>query len=367
MDEILLIDAAERYLNGEMSLQEREYFETYRNSNPEVDKMIAEHIFFIQEMQKYADLRKFQEHLRQCMNENPSDKKIEESRNKGLIVSIWKQYRKTAAVAASITIFASVLCTSLLTTYTKRNQPNLKPLVEKINENEQDVRNLQNKVVKLSNETNSIISSQKPRINSNFRATGFIIDAENNLLVTNAHVVREASHKLFVENNSGEQFEAISIYTDANSDLAILQITDPEFKKMAPIPYLLDNNQANLGESIFTLGYPKQEIVYGEGYISAENGYKMDTSFFQLSTAANEGNSGSPVISKDGKIIGVISSTETDAEGVVFAVKSKNILNALQQINPSKKLGSGKSSLKNNDRITQIKKVQDYIFMIKGN
>ena len=45
MDDLLLIDAAERYLRDEMSEQERTYFEEIRKNNPEIDQLVVEHIF----------------------------------------------------------------------------------------------------------------------------------------------------------------------------------------------------------------------------------------------------------------------------------------------------------------------------------
>jgi len=367
MEEILMIDAAERYLNGQMSQEERIYFEQLRQTNPEVDRIIAENIYFIQEMQQFSDIRKLKSNLEMARQNTTSNSGHQPEVARITPISIWRKYRKTAAVAASITVFSTVLCASLLTNYNKKNQPNIKPLVEKINEQDQKYKSLELQVGKLNMEASEGSIDAKPKISSNFRATGFIIDAAANYVVTNAHVISEATHKLIVENNHGEQYDAKVVYVDPNTDMAIIEITDPEFKPLDPAPYTLAKTNSDIGESIFTLGYPKQEIVYGEGYVSAENGYDMDTSFFQLSTAANEGNSGSPVINKDGKVIGVISSAETDAEGVVFAIKSKYIIEAMEKINPNKRFANEKNNLKNTDRINQIKKVQNYIFMIKGN
>ena len=137
------------------------------------------------------------------------------------------------------------------------------------------------------------------------------------------------------------------------------------------MPYSIRKTNTDLGERVFTLGYPKQEVVYGEGYISARNGYMLDTIYFQMNTSANEGNSGSPVISKNGELLGIITSMETNAEGVVFALKSSNIFNAIEEVNKTKDYPEIKvpksGTLKNVDRVAQIKKLQEYVFMIKGN
>ncbi|MEO7961525.1 MAG: trypsin-like peptidase domain-containing protein, partial [Ginsengibacter sp.] len=116
------------------------------------------------------------------------------------------------------------------------------------------------------------------------------------------------------------------------------------------------------------LGYPREEVVYGEGYLSAKSGYFGDTSSYQVSISVNPGNSGGPVVNRNGEIIGIISSKETNADGVVFAIKSKNIYTAIKDIISSDtiKLPSV-NTLKGLDRVQQIKKLEDFVYMVKGN
>jgi serine protease Do len=198
-----------------------------------------------------------------------------------------------------------------------------------------------------------------------------MIDATGNYIVTNAHVVKEAKNHLVVENIKGEQFIAKQVYVNVDQDLAIIKIVDSNFKKLPTPPYTIRKTGAELGEQIFMMGYPKPEIVYEEGYVSAKNGYKMDTVYCQISTSANEGNSGSPVITKNGELIGIITSRETKAVGVVFAIKSANIYRAVNEIKKQKgdekiKIAAAQS-LSGLNRVDQIKKMEGYVFMIKGN
>jgi S1-C subfamily serine protease len=120
---------------------------------------------------------------------------------------------------------------------------------------------------------------------------------------------------------------------------------------------------------VFTLGYPKDEIVYGEGYLSSKTGMKGDTLNCQISLAANPGNSGGPVLNKNGEVIGILNARQTTAEGVVFAIKSQNILRALDQLKKDTTYQnikiSSNSSLRGLDRVQQVKKIEDCVYMVK--
>ena len=117
------------------------------------------------------------------------------------------------------------------------------------------------------------------------------------------------------------------------------------------------------------MGYPRDEIVYGEGYMSAKTGFNGDTLACQIAVAANPGNSGGPVINRSGEVVGILSTRQVKAEGVVFAVKTKNIYSIFEELRQDTsyqnlKIFSG-SNLNGLDRIQQVKRIQDYVFMVK--
>lgn len=126
-----------------------------------------------------------------------------------------------------------------------------------------------------------------------------------------------------------------------------------------------------MGERVFTLGYPRNDIVYGEGYLSARTGYNSDSLTYQVQISANPGNSGGPVFNDNGEIIGVLSTRQAQAEGVTFAVKSKNIYSLVEEM---KKTDSSiakiklplHNSLKGMERQKQISKVEDCVFYVKA-
>jgi len=103
---------------------------------------------------------------------------------------------------------------------------------------------------------------------------------------------------------------------DLERDLAIVKIDDPDFKPFSSLPYGFKKSGADLGEEIFTLGYPRDEIVYGEGYMSAKTGFNGDTLACQIAVAANPGNSGGPVINKNGEVVGILSTRQVQAEAL---------------------------------------------------
>ena len=374
MEDTLLIDAVERFANGEMSVQEKTYFEDLRKNNPELDQAVVEYLFFMNEIQKHSKAKQFKNALHEVESKLLIEGFITKgsTAGKAKVLQLWGKYKRTIAVAASIAGLVSIFIASVVSSVSNNgSDTNLKPLVEKLNSQESKTRQLETKLNKLEAGTTASKTPVKPRLDARFRATGFLIDANNNYIVTNAHVVSQVKNNLIIENNKGDQFTATPVYVNKEMDIAIIKVTDSNFKKLPVLPYNIKKSSADLGETVFMLGFPKAEVVYGEGYISAHSGYNMDSLFCQLSTAANEGNSGSPVINRSGDLVGVINSMEKNADGVVFASKANNITKAIAE---AKKITGnedinfkGSNALRGLDRVSQVKKLQDYVFMVKGN
>ncbi len=364
MDDILLLEAVERYLNGEMTPQEKAFFEDLRKNTPEVDQLVVEHSYFLQNLTEFGAVKSFKHILFEVDSKLTEEGVIAPPKlnGKAKVISLWNKYKRNIAVAASIAGFISLLTSGLMITYTKKyGNENYSVLVDKINQTNKDLNNLKNK------STVSILPVKiEPKVD--FRATGFLIDGKG-YLITNAHVISKMKN-IYVENKKGDYFSATAIYTDNNIDLAVLKITDTAYKTIINLPYSVKRVNSDLGEQFFTLGFPRNEIVYGEGYVSAKSGSDGDTASYQLTVSANPGNSGGPVINHNGEIIGIITAKDSKADGVVYASKSRNIFKLLDQIKKDDKALQIKTpannGLKGLDRVQQVKKMEEFVYMVVG-
>jgi serine protease Do len=366
MDELLLIETVERYLKGEMTPKERIFFEEIRKNNPAIDQLVVEHTFLYHELDKQANIKAFKHSLYEVENKLTEEGIISKKQltGKAKVVFLWKRYKRSIAVAASIAGIVSIVTTGLISSYNnndKVEKSDISRLIAKVDKTQKDVAAIKDSI----NANPDIIKNPSP----DYRATGFLIDGKG-YIVTNAHVVNRLK-TIFVENNKGRVFSAQAIYTDNSSDLAILKINDNDYKTIYNLPYSINKTNSNLGEQIFTLGFPRNEIVYGEGYVSAKSGNEGDSTAYQVSVSVNPGNSGGPVLNKKGEIIGIITSKNTSADGVVFAAKSKNIYKLLEAVKKAGDTANIKlptnTGLKGLDREQQVKKMEEFVFMVVGN
>jgi serine protease Do len=361
MDNIQLLDAVERYIRGEMTSQERVHFEQLRKSNPEVDQLVVEHTIFLNQLDKFGNQKQFKASLHDVHNSLFEAGLIKEQAPRTKVIDIFKKHKKILGVAATIAgIIALTIAGMSLYYFGKVSDQQLQEL-------KSDLRQVDRKANAALNaqRTTQKAPENVPALSG---GTGFLIDGKG-LLVTNAHVVKDAT-SLIVQNTKAEQFRARTIYVNPVTDIAIIKIDDDDFKSVGSLPYGIRKGSADLGEPLFTLGFPREEIVYNEGYMSAKTGFKGDTMTCQIGVSANPGNSGGPVFNKHGEVIGIINTRLVQAEGVVFAITAKNIFTSLEELKKDTAFQNLKlptaSNVKGMDRTTQVKKIEDCIFMVKS-
>jgi serine protease Do len=353
-----LLEVIERYLNGEMNADERRAFEQLRMENAEVDNTVIGHQQFTSLLKQYGDRVQLENRLNAIHQEIDVHAIAEEvTIHPSWIIQLWRHHHSKISVAASIAIFA-VLGTLFFTGYLNNNNSytELSREMEKINRSTTEMKK-------------SINDIKKSRINApdKFRGTGFAITS-NGLIATSYHVISNAD-SIYVQDVTGKSFKVKVIYNDPQSDVSILKVIDTSFKNLGQLPYTFKHSESDLAESVFTYGYPQDSPVYGEGRLTSANGLGNDTLDYEISVPINAGNSGGPLLDSKGNIIGIVKAKETRLEGVHFALKSSYLLNAIKNI-PTDSLTktpilNTQNELANLTRQQQVKKLKNYVFMVK--
>ena len=356
-----LTETIERYLNGEMTKAERAQFEELRAKDASVNTKVAEHKHFINLVRQYGERLELERRLDAIHDEIDVHALEDELMiHPSWVVRMWRNHHSKISVAASIAIFAA-LCTLFFTGYLNNKNANYGQLAGKISKLENDQTRLTNTVKNLPVQRPQMINP------GNFRGTGFAIST-NGYIVTDNHVIQHAD-SVYVQAADGKSYRTKVVYTEPVNDIAILEITDPSFKPLAPLPYTFKKTETDLGEGVFTIGYPKDNIVLGSGLLTSSTGDRGDTTQYQISALLDYGHSGGPLLDTKGNIIGIINGKQTRVAGAAFAVKTNYLLKAIKNI-PADSLNkplnaNGKNMLAGLARPQQIKKLENYVFMVR--
>lgn len=153
-----------------------------------------------------------------------------------------------------------------------------------------------------------------------------VIISEDGYIVTNNHVIKEAT-ELEVTLNNNKSYKAKLIGTDSKMDIALLKI---EADEKLPYTTFADSDEVKVGEWVLAVGNPYNlNSTVTAGIVSAKarnldnrNGLQ---SFIQTDAAVNPGNSGGALVNTRGELIGIntmISSPTGSYTGYSFAVPS---------------------------------------------
>jgi serine protease Do len=177
-----------------------------------------------------------------------------------------------------------------------------------------------------------------PEQKEDFRAlgSGVIIDADKGYVVTNNHVVDNAT-KISVQLNDGRKFDAKVIGKDPRSDIAVIQLQNA--KNLTAIK-MADSEQLRVGDYTVAIGNP-----YGlgetvtSGIVSAlgRSGLNIENyeNFIQTDAAINRGNSGGALVNLNGELIGLntaILAPDGGNIGIGFAIPSNMVKNLSKQM-----------------------------------
>jgi TPR repeat protein len=137
----------------------------------------------------------------------------------------------------------------------------------------------------------------------------------NGRYVLTANHVISGSNKIEVS-TGGSIHNAALLFSDEGSDIAVL---DLGYDLPQSIDLILKD--AGFGENVFTIGYPNVQIQgneakYTAGVVSSLSGIGDDTRFIQITVPVQPGNSGGPLFSDGGALVGVVVS-QLDAQKVM--------------------------------------------------
>jgi S1-C subfamily serine protease len=158
--------------------------------------------------------------------------------------------------------------------------------------------------------------------------SGFFID-NNGHIITNHHVIDNYDSLFNVTLNDGTKFEARLLRSDEESDLALLKIehkntfcikVDTLFKSL-------------LGDEVYAIGTPTSldlTQTLSKGIISSFR-VKKGIDMIQTDASVSFGNSGGPIVTKNGDLVGVVNSKfiGRGIEGIAFAIATNNIVRTM--------------------------------------
>lgn len=158
----------------------------------------------------------------------------------------------------------------------------------------------------------------------NHEGSGFAIGT--NMVVTNAHVIGNQKN-ITLQSYEGYEYRASIYLIDDTFDIAILSVENADF-----VPLEIGNSdELKIGDDIYAIGTPNNmEYTLTKGVVSSLNRKIGSYKYIQIDAAINSGNSGGPLLTDDGKVVGVNSLKVSDAEGIGLAIPITDVVSFIE-------------------------------------
>lgn len=346
---------AERYLAAELNREEQASLEARLAGDAAFATAFQEALSLLQALESSGRDKRFRSMLRDIRQGQKAEQPQQESRTIPLRTHYWR----SAAVAAGVALLTSVGAGWMFTHNSKKTNSKYQALVNDLAR------------VKQKQETQQVILDSihenrnlQPSAPINRSGTAFAL-TNDGYLVTNYHVVSDAD-SFYIRTRKGNYYKASLKAFDQATDIAIIEVSNRNFHLgKGELPYAFAGNKAALGSRVYTLGFPQDDIVYNEGYISSRNGFEGDSMQYRLELPSNPGQSGAPVLDASGNIVGILTAKESQTEGTTYAVSTKPLLNFIKNMPRGSNIQLPRvNKLGGLSREQQLEKLQDYTCMV---
>ncbi len=349
----------DRYIKGQLDEEEVKEFEERLKNDDAFNKSFNAFREVIRQLHSNDRKIKLKGRLNQIHNEILLEKSVRREKKFGRTIRLHSVTMIVAASVALIIVFGAIFTINYINSF--------KTQEDKYISLKREVALIQRSQRAMIDTFNSKSRKEAEENRGKYTGTGFLINKDGYVL-TCYHLVKDQDSLALVNEKYGH-LKAYLVKFDPNTDVALLRIEDSLFQNPKLMPFTLCDQEALLGEKVYTLGYPKQDIVYNEGSVSSHSGYQGDTTSYQVSIPLNPGNSGGPLINDLGCIVGVVNGKNITEEGAAFALKSGYLKNFLQDpadtVNRVNTFWGRKSLVSKLPRPQQVKSLMDYVFEVK--
>jgi serine protease Do len=159
--------------------------------------------------------------------------------------------------------------------------------------------------------------------------TGFYL-RDANLIVTNDHVVQD-NRQVVIDGHLIEKQLVRVIYSDPKHDLAFLEAPT---QTNLPDVHLGADQILTEGDQVIALGHPFGfKYTTTQGIISNASHEINDIHYYLIDAALNPGNSGGPLLDRDGNVIGVNTFIVKDGNNIGFSLPVNYLIEAVEEFN----------------------------------
>ncbi len=355
-----LWETAEKYIAGKLSEGEQAALGLQRKEDPAFALEFDRATDVLRTLQAKSRTEAFRKNLSEIHLSVPPMAQPATPRRRTLPFRVnWR----TVGVAASV---AGVI--SLVGVLSNQTTHNDAARYRQLSREIEAVKRSQNSLVQTQNQLISEVKSVKhavPAAPVDATGTAFALN-NNGYLITAYHVAKDAD-SLYIQTRKGENYKASLLAFNPQADVAVLKIEDKSFRfSGGTIPYTFAPRKSGLGARIYTLGFPQEEVVYSEGYVSAANGYRGDSAQYRLELPADPGASGAPILDGSGNVIGIVAGRNNEMGGTTYAVASPELLRLLRSMPKDTRPALGTANqLKGLSREQQLDKLQDYTCIVR--